>query len=271
MEVRRISDSELQHHGILGMHWGVRRYQNKDGTLTSAGRKRKGIVETYKNKKKMRKLRDAKEAKKAEREEKERIINSGDPEQVKKITNKLTDEEMARALTKIDFNSQMDQYINGKKQATAQKGKSYLDTAAAAMQTISNMAQAAGNVYSNLDKMGIINKPSAQDRAISKLEKQSRLTKLQFEIASNNQAIADITNSAAYKKLKNEFDINKLISDAEVSKWSNQSSINKNIFESNSSRTKDALLRNAVNNRDSEEIKDILNIRRKTDKQKNKD
>ena len=32
--------SEISHHGIIGQKWGIRRYQNKDGTLTSAGKKR---------------------------------------------------------------------------------------------------------------------------------------------------------------------------------------------------------------------------------------
>ena len=31
---------ELYHHGILCMHWGIRRYQNPDGSLTPAGRRR---------------------------------------------------------------------------------------------------------------------------------------------------------------------------------------------------------------------------------------
>lgn len=35
-----ITNGELYHHGIKGMKWGVRRFQNKDGSLTPRGKKR---------------------------------------------------------------------------------------------------------------------------------------------------------------------------------------------------------------------------------------
>ena len=37
-----MKNAELKHFGVLGMKWGVRRYQNKDGTLTAAGKQRYG-------------------------------------------------------------------------------------------------------------------------------------------------------------------------------------------------------------------------------------
>ena len=38
--------SDLRHHGIKGQKWGVRRFQNSDGSLTTAGRKRYGDGES---------------------------------------------------------------------------------------------------------------------------------------------------------------------------------------------------------------------------------
>lgn len=41
---------ELYHHGIKGQKWGIRRFQNEDGSLTPAGRDRYGIANKLKNK-----------------------------------------------------------------------------------------------------------------------------------------------------------------------------------------------------------------------------
>ena len=49
MYIQRNGDEldELYHHGILGQRWGIRRYQNKDGSLTKAGLKRYGSESNF--------------------------------------------------------------------------------------------------------------------------------------------------------------------------------------------------------------------------------
>ena len=50
--IRQAYPNELYHHGIRGQKWGVRRYQNPDGTLTAAGKKRYNVGEARERAKK---------------------------------------------------------------------------------------------------------------------------------------------------------------------------------------------------------------------------
>ena len=64
-------DNRLAHYGILGMKWGIRRFQNKDGTLTTAGKTRYSDRLTKKDNKWIKKNAakiTAKARKKSERE-----------------------------------------------------------------------------------------------------------------------------------------------------------------------------------------------------------
>lgn len=108
------SDDELHHWGIKGQKWGIRRYQNKDGSLTPAGRKRYASEEAYlkereksiKNRERV-KARQAKiDAKKAELDAREKALEdpknikqpSGHPE--RKTIKDLTDDELDRAISR---------------------------------------------------------------------------------------------------------------------------------------------------------------------------
>ena len=58
-----MSNEYLAHHGVKGQRWGVRRYQNEDGTRTAAGKKHEKTLDSYDSNKSDSRL-DYKQAKK---------------------------------------------------------------------------------------------------------------------------------------------------------------------------------------------------------------
>ena len=102
------SDSDIYHHGIIGQKWGVRRFQNKDGSLTAEGRKHYDNKEYRQDKKALEKLRV-------------QTVQSGYNErrsfrQATKVLNKakkiqekreLTDKERKKAEMKLSVATQM--------------------------------------------------------------------------------------------------------------------------------------------------------------------
>lgn len=121
---------ELYHHGILGMRWGIRRYQNPDGSLTPEGQRRLDR-KTTKEENKRRK----KEAK--EQAKREKILK--DPELLKKNIDKFTEEEVTRAMQNFAWQDKISEIKKHRSDANWRKAEDVANKAI----TISNYANAA--------------------------------------------------------------------------------------------------------------------------------
>lgn len=85
-----MDNNELTHWGIKGMRWGIRRFQNKDGSLTAAGKKRRGIDDS-----------DDEDTESTEAK-RERLLKSTNASELYKNRNLLTTAELNERLNRID-------------------------------------------------------------------------------------------------------------------------------------------------------------------------
>lgn len=108
-----MDNNELMHHGVKGMKWGVRRYQKKDGSLTTLGR-----YKQYKtNKQRKKNLEKAREAKAAKKKA------ATQPVQKKKSVKEMSDAELQSAIRRLE----MEQRYNQLSPKKVSKGKKVVD------------------------------------------------------------------------------------------------------------------------------------------------
>lgn len=169
----------LMHHGILGQKWGIRRFQNSDGTRTSAGKKRydeDGVKEEYKT--------ESRSEKKA------------------RIASESRDAEIKRLNDETNYLNAVNNNIAAKKRHAELTARGESAVMKAFKQSVSTIAKDSASTM--IKKALEDAMKSDADRAIEKNTKETNLLKSMNELMKEQITYHDysVQNESTYKKLK---------------------------------------------------------------------
>lgn len=220
------SGNELAHHGIRGMKWGVRRFQNKDGSLTAAGKKRRASEEAdlkerekrIKGQEAAKAKRDKLDAKKAELDARERALknpsaNKPAASSKPKSISEMNDDELRNHINRMMLEKQY--YDTRKSLATANppqvsKGKKFMNSVM--NDVVAPAAKEAGRKWlTNFmeDKLGLNKKTELQrlEDTWKKMDYKKKISDLKKGINDNEDPYGLKDAETLAKRAKAEYEV----------------------------------------------------------------
>lgn len=153
-----MTDNELYHSGILGMRWGIRRFQRKDGSLTAEGRKRysDGKADSNSNSKPKAMLTVTKPKVKTEAEKKaeleakkKEILSSRSAKKIYENAGLFSDQELAAAFNRLTTEKNIKALIP----AEVSKGERIANKFIKGAGKLSDMIQTGTKLYNNIARV----------------------------------------------------------------------------------------------------------------------